>query len=152
MRFRLATFLLVVAFVAAWLATLQAPAVLGRELRQPLRWLVFGVPVIATIYCNGRQRAFFAGAVVILALRLVLAQIQPPDPNEFKWMGRWLFTSVLGEEAVVGDGIFYGVVATIELFVTLTFSLIGGLIAIRFYNASLKLNSPLVSSGTGQRS
>lgn len=69
MRFRLGSLLLVVAFASVWLATGRDDSYLGVLIRRMLWVPVLATTVLGTVYYHGKQRAFWLGATLPLALR-----------------------------------------------------------------------------------
>ena len=132
MKFRVTTLLLVVAFISAWLATVTLEMELGHSLRQPLWAMVFAMSLVAVLFSFGRQRAFFTGVFVILAMRAI-----PPD-----WLRIRLsidFDYVLANYFAPSDEkLRFGLSSTIELVCTLALGLICGLFAVAIYNSSRK--------------
>lgn len=68
-KYRLGSLLLVIAFVSIWFATGRGDSYLGFVVRQMLWVSVLATAVFGTVYCRGKQRAFWLGAMLPLALR-----------------------------------------------------------------------------------
>ncbi len=82
MRFRLATGLTGLTFVAAWLATIQVNLQLASDVRSVLSFFVFAVPLLGAIHYRGKPQAFWLGFLLVFIVTALpqnwpLSEYQP---------------------------------------------------------------------------
>lgn len=152
MKYRVITLLLLVAFIAAWLATFNVPArtehdstELGETLRRTLWGILLIIPAVAVVHCRGQRQAFFIGVLAFLAVQVLkLPEVWLPELRREAYplsrMGDVAFKLVdwQGYSDEEAWSLQRSVHSTFELLFTLIVCCICGFISVVIYNSSRK--------------